>query len=253
MVLLYSSHVPASRPPSDLRAALVRDLRRTRRRVHRPVSVRSDAQPWRSMLIADDALANWQWLVPITRRDDAVVLTNSTGLPTHHIVQGYANTRYFDPSLAGGDFNVFRCQWIERFPGGSLDCVAAPSLDRRLAEWSSPARMLETFRASLRPGSGFYVAGEAVRRTDRRTRWDAFLPSRQESLIRAAGFSRIWAFYVVHSPSTPLHLIPIATRSVLAWDRAMTSSGLRAGVRAALTVLGMHSVLFRYRLLVAQA
>ena len=200
-----------------------------------------------------DAIANWQWLIPLARRDEAVVLSTPQTAAASHITEGFARTRYFDPTSDGMDLALFTAAWTAEFAEGSLDCIAAPDVDRYLRGWPPAVEMLSVVRRSLRRGSGCYVVAEAIRIGNRTTRFAGLAPSRHEQYLRRAGFRPRARYYIVNTPALPLHLLPIDRMALIAWERATEDDGIWSFLRRLLIRVGLHALLFRYRLIIVTA
>ena len=198
-----------------------------------------------------DALSNWQWLVPLPRRDDAVVLASSGAATALSVTEGFARTRSFDP-CEPADAGAFEATWGAQCPDGSLDCVVLPDACAVLPCWSDPPRLVAAVRRALRPGAGWYVVAEAIR-PDGAGRHRGLRRSRHLALVRAAGFPEVRTYYLVHSPEQPRHIVPIEPQALLAWDRTIDSGGVQGTLRRALIRAGLHGLLFRYRLILARA
>ncbi len=201
----------------------------------------------------DDALANWQWLVPISRRAEAVVLSARSDPDGQFLTHAFGRTRYFDPSSAGEGRGAFESTWAATFAEHSLDCVAEPHAGRVRVDRSDAVAILSMIRRSLRPREGVYVAVEALRGGASGHRLGVLLRTRHESLMRDAGFSGVRSFYLVSGPTLARHLVPIDRPMLLAWDAAMESRGLRSSVRRGIIRMGLHALVFEFRLLVAYA
>lgn len=201
----------------------------------------------------DDAIANWQWLMPLSRRVDAVVIAPRTDSSFGFLTHGFDRTRHFDPSIADQTSGQFEASWRSSYGDGSLDCVAAPRSNRTGPGWRADEGMLSTVRRSLRPGHGVFVAIEQIRGPESGSRFRGLFGPRKASMIRSAGFSQIRSFYMVSAPSLALHFVPIDRRMILAWDSAMESAGVRSSIRQLVINMGLHALLFRFRLIVARA
>jgi hypothetical protein len=174
----------------------------------------------------DDALANWQWLVTLPRRDAAVVLGAPGPGAVHWLARGFARVGTSIEAATAPE---------------SVDCVV--TLDPDVMSGGGAPRI----HRLLRPGATLAVFEPIPSGLFARGR----LFSTQERALHAAGFRRVRCFYVHRGPDEPRHFVPIELPALLAWDRAIEPPSVRARIRRLLFTLGLHAFFFHHRLVVA--
>lgn len=202
-----------------------------------------------------DALSNWQWLTSFPSRDNALVIDDAGRETARLLVRGFSRLQTVEPRSNAQCSRTVRESW-RRLDEDSFDCVAVGDLNQLLSNDSRDGSFLfaDIFRV-LRKSGGVYVGIERIRPLGSGTHQRLFggvLRSRQARLLEAAGFRNIREYYVIVSPLQPRHLVPARRSATVAWEQVMGAVGLAGTVRRLLARLGLHALLYRYRLVTAR-
>ncbi len=202
-----------------------------------------------------DPIANWQWLANVTHRDRVLIVSNGDVQFARALSSGFARrTVVAAESLVGIGPTA-----PMPFADGTFDCVALPDAGSFLAAFrdldaadAAYREIRRVLRADHGRFVGFSYVGKRlgirmIRRLGRIGR-----PPQQRILLRN-GFSRSRIFYIDPSPQRPTNLVPAERRAVLAWERLTPRGTWTRFIRRVVIRLGLHSLLFEYRFVVANS
>ena len=190
-----------------------------------------------------DALANWQWLYPRLDRSLAGELLTTESVRRPMLLAGYEKVKSIHVDTVA-----------PRIVLESYNCIAVPDFESIFGRFSfkQSLELMQRIRENLIAKAGIYVGVERGRHSVCTCGYSFEAPKvrcAQMHVLRTAGFSDIRSWYLQPSPELPTN---ITRAAVLSWELALRSESSKSRIRRGLVRIGLQSLLFDYRLVVAR-